>query len=155
MLAASTDQNGSLGNIENELAAKQEDIDTALLKLVEKEAIIIRLPAQLKYVEIGGKPEFTAKIGQIRVLPRFVLEPLPDRGYGVTVLPQELVQTAGAMDLFEFRSLPRPKRGRAIAGRRLRAAAVVNAALRFPTPPPGPAHRGWKVRRGQMRVGIA
>jgi hypothetical protein len=55
----------------------------------------------LKYVEIRGKPEFPAKIGQIPVLPRFVLEPLPDPGDGVIVLPQAVVQTAGSVDLFE------------------------------------------------------
>ena len=87
--------------LENELSAKEEDVDTALLQLLEKEPIIIRLPAQLKYIEIRGEPEFPAKIGQIPVLPRFVLEPLPDPGDGVIVLPQAVVQTAGAMDLFE------------------------------------------------------
>jgi hypothetical protein len=64
--------------LENELVAKQEDVYAPLLRLVEKEPIIIRLPAQLKYVEIGGKPKFPAKIRQIPVLPRFVLEPLPE-----------------------------------------------------------------------------
>jgi hypothetical protein len=77
--------------LENELAAKEEDVDTALLQLVEKEAIIIRLPAQLKYVEIRGKPEFPAQIGQIPVLPRFVLEPLPDPGDVIIVLPEAVV----------------------------------------------------------------
>src|SRR6516225_1534841 len=48
--------------LENKLAAKQEDVDTALLQLLEKEPIIVRFPAQLKYVEIGGKPQFPAKI---------------------------------------------------------------------------------------------
>ena len=89
--------------LENELAAKQEDVDTALLKLVEKEPLIVRLPAQVKNIEIGGKPEFPAKIGQIPVLPRFVLEPLPDPGDVVIVLPEALVQTAGTVDLFEGR----------------------------------------------------
>jgi hypothetical protein len=41
----------------------------------------------LKYIEIRGKPEFPAKVRQIPVLPRFVLEPLPDPGDGVIVLP--------------------------------------------------------------------
>ena len=53
--------------LENELAAKEKDIDAALLQLLEKEPIIVRLPAQVKYVEIGGKPEFPAKVGQIPV----------------------------------------------------------------------------------------
>jgi len=35
------------------------------------------------------------------VLPRLVREPPPDPGDGVIVLPQAVVQTAGAMDLFE------------------------------------------------------
>jgi len=93
--------NRSARQLENELAAKQEDVDTALLHLVEKETIIIRLPAELKYIEIRGKPEFPAKIGQIAEFPRFVLKLLPNPGDGVIVLAQALVQTAGAMDLFE------------------------------------------------------
>src|SRR5262249_46198349 len=87
--------------LENELAAKQEDADAEFLQLVEKEAIMIRLPAKLKYMEIRRKPKFPAKGGKIAVLPRFVLEPLPDPGDCIIVLPQAVVQTAGAMDLFE------------------------------------------------------
>ena len=87
--------------LENELAAKEEDVDTALLQLVEKEPIIVRFPAELKYIEIRGKPKFPAKVRQIPVLIRFMLEPLPDPGDSVIMLPQAVVQTAGAMDLFD------------------------------------------------------
>jgi len=53
--------------LENELAAKQDDVDAALLQLVEKEPIIVRLPAQLKYIEIRGKPDsFLSRCGRTR-----------------------------------------------------------------------------------------
>jgi len=56
------------------------NVDTPLLQLVEKEPIVVRLPAQLKYIENRREAAVSGKDRTNPVLPRFVLELPPDPG---------------------------------------------------------------------------
>src|SRR5262245_50915534 len=84
--------------LKNVLAAKQEDVEATLLQLVIVKGIIVRLPAQLRNIEIGWNAEAAAQLKEFLFVQGFAFQTQPNRFDRVRMLAEPLICPARRLE---------------------------------------------------------